>query len=74
MGPGERLYIEKNSPDRVNLVFHPTIFTAWGDWAATLEGITQFVVRWDNVGLNFEVSFTGYPATLLGTGRLLSTA
>lgn len=74
MGRRERLYTERSSPDRVVLVFHPTFFTAWGDWAGTLVGITQFVARWDNVGLSFETNFTGYRPTFLGTGRLYSTA
>ena len=74
MGRRVRLYTERSSPDRVVLVFHPTFSTAWGDWAGTLMGITHFMATWDNVGLNFETNFAGYPAIFLGTGRLYSTA
>ena len=61
MGASPRLYQEHRSPDQVVLVLRPTEDMTWGYWASMVDGLSEFMVKWDNVGLAFEARFVGPP-------------
>ena len=72
-GSSPQTYTEHRSSDEVILVLLPTEHTTWGDWACMLEGLMEFMNKWDNVGLSFVANFVGHPFEPLGTGKLFAT-
>ena len=32
-----------------------------GNWVSMVDGLSEFMVKWDNVGLAFEARFVGPP-------------
>ena len=51
----------------VSFIPGPEVIT-WGDWANTVVALEDFMLRWDNVALNFVVRMEGEGGKRLGIG------
>ena len=60
----------QTSSNAVYLIVHPGSEMTWGMWGTTLQGLTDFVERWEPVDLDFEVMVSGIVG-VVGSGLLV---